>query len=136
MHWFGNSPLGPLGPPAAVHIPCPAGKQVSIGAGTYQLLRRLRAFTEALGRGKLAITDAGWSSLVARRAHNPKVAGSNPAPATQREARESGPFVLVETSPAKSVVPISSDFLFPCCQSVAARCANNWFGRRAVKHGC
>ncbi|SMB45669.1 hypothetical protein SPRA44_600054 [Serratia proteamaculans] len=29
-------------------------------------------------------TDAGWSSLVARRAHNPKVVGSNPAPATNR----------------------------------------------------
>ncbi len=28
------------------------------------------------------IEDAGWSSPVARRAHNPKVAGSNPAPAT------------------------------------------------------
>ena len=28
------------------------------------------------------IVDAGWSSLVARRAHNPKVVGSNPAPAT------------------------------------------------------
>jgi hypothetical protein len=27
-------------------------------------------------------SDAGWSSLVARRAHNPKVVGSNPAPAT------------------------------------------------------
>jgi hypothetical protein len=27
---------------------------------------------------------AGWSSLVARRAHNPKVAGSNPAPATSQ----------------------------------------------------
>ena len=27
-------------------------------------------------------TNAGWSSLEARRAHNPKVAGSNPAPAT------------------------------------------------------
>ena len=26
--------------------------------------------------------DAGWSSMVARRAHNPKVVGSNPAPAT------------------------------------------------------
>ena len=26
--------------------------------------------------------DAGWSSLVARQAHNLKVAGSNPAPAT------------------------------------------------------
>ena len=26
--------------------------------------------------------DAGWSSPVARRAHNPKVRGSNPLPAT------------------------------------------------------
>ena len=31
---------------------------------------------------ELAPVDAGWSSLVARRAHNPKVVGSNPAPAT------------------------------------------------------
>ena len=29
-------------------------------------------------------SDAGWSSLVARRPHNPKVVGSNPAPATKR----------------------------------------------------
>ena len=29
------------------------------------------------------LVDAGWSSLVARRAHNPKVVGSNPAPATK-----------------------------------------------------
>ena len=28
-------------------------------------------------------TDAGWSSSVARWAHNPEVAGSNPAPATK-----------------------------------------------------
>ena len=28
---------------------------------------------------------AGWSSLVARRAHNPKVVGSNPAPATKNK---------------------------------------------------
>ena len=28
--------------------------------------------------------DAGWSSLVARRAHNPKVIGSNPVPATMK----------------------------------------------------
>ncbi len=27
-------------------------------------------------------SGAGWSSMVARRAHNPKVVGSNPAPAT------------------------------------------------------
>ena len=29
-------------------------------------------------------SDAGWSSLAARRAHNPKVVGSNPAPATNQ----------------------------------------------------
>src|SRR5207247_7029056 len=28
-------------------------------------------------------SDAGWSSLAARRAHNPKVEGSNPSPATK-----------------------------------------------------
>ena len=27
------------------------------------------------------VNSAGWSSLEARRAHNPKVVGSNPAPA-------------------------------------------------------
>ena len=32
-----------------------------------------------------AHTAAGWSSLVARRAHNPKVVGSNPTPATNCE---------------------------------------------------
>ena len=31
--------------------------------------------------------DAGWSSLVARWAHNPKVVGSNPTPATYRRDR-------------------------------------------------
>ena len=31
--------------------------------------------------------DAGWSSLVARRAHNPEVVGSNPAPATKSYSR-------------------------------------------------
>ncbi len=29
------------------------------------------------------VTDAGWSSSVARWAHNPEVVGSNPAPATR-----------------------------------------------------
>ncbi len=34
-------------------------------------------------RGQKQKTNiAGWSSSVARRAHNPKVVGSNPAPAT------------------------------------------------------
>ena len=30
-----------------------------------------------------SFSDAGWSSSVARRAHNPKVIGSNPVPATR-----------------------------------------------------
>jgi hypothetical protein len=33
---------------------------------------------------------AGWSSLAARRAHNPKVAGSNPAPATNNNTCHPG----------------------------------------------
>src|SRR5665213_1485995 len=35
------------------------------------------------GNKSSSIYDAGWSSLVARRAHNPKVVGSNPTPATK-----------------------------------------------------
>ena len=35
-------------------------------------------------------TDAGWSSLVARRAHNPEVVGSNPTPATEAVRRSGG----------------------------------------------
>ena len=33
-------------------------------------------------------SDAGWSSPVARRAHNPKVIGSNPIPATIKIIRK------------------------------------------------
>src|SRR4051794_35372772 len=47
------------------------------------------------------VTDAGWSSSVARWAHNPEVAGSNPAPATEGSAgqrpcpvRRTGPLAL------------------------------------------
>ncbi len=38
----------------------------------------------------LFIIIAGWSSLVARRAHNPKVVGSNPTPAIYGELPKSG----------------------------------------------
>ena len=45
-----------------------------------------------------AIDRAGWSSLVARRAHNPEVVGSNPAPATKYfrrpEVNSSGLFLF------------------------------------------
>ena len=47
--------------------------------------------------------DAGWSSLVARRAHNPKVAGSNPAPATSERPANAGlsSFTALVPDPAR-----------------------------------
>ena len=45
---------------------------------------RLALLTGA-GIRRLIVNDAGWSSLVARRAHNPKVVGSNPTPATNHD---------------------------------------------------
>ena len=46
-------------------------------------------------RYNVAYNDAGWSSLVARRAHNPKVAGSNPAPATNENPCVAGVLVFL-----------------------------------------
>jgi hypothetical protein len=45
---------------------------------------------------------AGWSSLVARWAHNPKVAGSNPAPATKISRRKAA-FLLDLLLPAITI---------------------------------
>ncbi len=39
--------------------------------------------------------DAGWSSPVARRAHNPKVIGSNPIPAIHKADASHLPFFVV-----------------------------------------
>ena len=48
---------------------------------------------------------AGWSSLAARRAHNPKVAGSNPAPATSSRWRKRllGAFFVSGRVPMRAV---------------------------------
>ena len=51
--------------------------------------RDLKSFEEFLVRVRLPLPaedTAGWSNLEARRAHNPEVAGSNPAPATSCRA--------------------------------------------------
>ena len=51
--------------------------------------------------GKVLTTDAGWSSSVARRAHNPEVAGSNPVPATTTDPVPlgAGSFVSLASRP-------------------------------------
>ena len=47
---------------------------------------------------------AGWSSLVARRAHNPKVVGSNPTPATIEDRTfRSAVFLFLRLKPADVV---------------------------------
>ena len=50
-----------------------------------QLAEQLICNQQVIGSSPIIGLDiiAGWSSLEARRAHNPKVAGSNPAPATR-----------------------------------------------------
>jgi hypothetical protein len=44
----------------------------------------------AAARSIHKLNIAGWSSPVARQAHNLKAAGSNPAPATKSKSRPSG----------------------------------------------
>ena len=51
------------------------------GLENQQVVKAALGF-ESLFLRHLILLIAGWSSLVARRAHNPKVVGSNPAPAT------------------------------------------------------
>ena len=46
---------------------------------------------------RLGFPDAGWSSPVARWAHNPKVAGSNPAPATITTCTRGRPFLATSS---------------------------------------
>ena len=51
---------------------------------------------------KIGNTDAGWSSSVARWAHNPEVVGSNPAPATR----------LKEVKISQKITHLLRDFYF------------------------
>src|SRR5205814_5459773 len=52
--------------------------------------RRTNVFQFAQHPHRTYFRRAGWSSLVARQAHNLKVAGSNPAPATNFSANCGG----------------------------------------------
>ncbi len=51
-----------------------------------------------------ADVGAGWSSPVARQAHNLKVAGSNPAPATNKTARFRAGFFVASANPETSIL--------------------------------
>ena len=51
--------------------------------GTGEIFPLTGSNEEVILTRQSASIDAGWSSLEARRAHNPKVVGSNPTPATK-----------------------------------------------------
>src|SRR5215471_14371658 len=55
---------------------------------------------------------AGWSSLVARQAHNLKVAGSNPAPATNFSRRMAGAYrvYVLQNAEGRFYVGLTDDF--------------------------
>ena len=60
-----------------------ASTQQTSYADVAQLAEQLTCNQQVIGSSPIiGFYIAGWSSLVARRAHNPKVVGSNPAPAT------------------------------------------------------
>ena len=52
------------------------------GLENREVMRVAQGFESLFLRHIVLLFIAGWSSLVARRAHNPKVVGSNPSPAT------------------------------------------------------
>ena len=75
------------------HRPFTAVTRVRISLGSFdqfryadvaQLAEQLICNQQVIGSSPIIGLDiiAGWSSLEARRAHNPKVTGSNPVPAT------------------------------------------------------
>ena len=62
--------------------PSPSGQAVYQVHLSGDLWGVIASFVRHSGCREFRELIAGWSSLVARRAHNPKVVGSNPAPAT------------------------------------------------------
>ena len=72
------------------------------------------------------VNIAGWSSLVARRAHNPKVVGSNPAPATNTINTLTGVFLFLafvkpRSKQEKKMAPFGAILLSPSRQRRAIR---------------
>src|SRR6201987_5614044 len=72
--------VNPTGEPLRGDEPDPAEIRTARAVENF-LRKRLREFAAQCIVSFLK--NAGWSSLVARQAHNLKVAGSNPAPATK-----------------------------------------------------
>ena len=72
--------------PVQFHAPCNTSLY-NLHNGNKKSLRKVLDKVPNIGYNSSALERvlyiAGWSSSVARRAHNPKAVGSNPAPATK-----------------------------------------------------
>ena len=90
--------------------------------------------------------SAGWSSLVARWAHNPKVGGSNPPPATnffnqlqpfgpERSAHFSLILPAIARQPARAR-PVFGHSRLGCKRSLSWRCWNAARVPAAPSHRC
>ena len=64
----------------------------------------LATYTAPRGCSRVVTISAGWSSPVARQAHNLKVAGSNPAPATKFNFEKCSPWLLALQKGQESLV--------------------------------
>ena len=73
--------------------------------------RRTRNLTTEEKRIIINIVDAGWSSLEARRAHNPKVTGSNPVPATLKSITNGQCFLFLCNRKLLRNIPITQKAL-------------------------
>ncbi len=68
---------------------------------------------------RFPVSVAGWSSLVARWAHNPKVGGSNPPPATNSTVTPAIPFFSNQSDGFLSPAALSfHDPIAPACFSL------------------
>ena len=63
-----------------------AGYKINLPFKTGDIETKLDKEVRQVYTFKYRKIDAGWSSLEARWAHNPKAAGSNPAPAIEERA--------------------------------------------------
>ena len=87
--WESRSPPGPQRSCFHIHstrpeprTPTSPGPYRPRPSGRYDTTA-IRSAATSIQRSPIHGTDAGWSSPVARQAHNLKAAGSNPAPATK-----------------------------------------------------
>ena len=88
--------------------------------------------TEGVVPYYITSAGAGWSSPVARRAHNPEVAGSNPVPATKQEVLETGPFLFVWAAQAEGVTKSVAGGLETRCADYSCHRAR----RKRVSRAC